>query len=170
MQTKDGLGSAENVNIGGERLEQKAENKVRPTYTLAKNHLINYRMYKTTIERRLVRLNEIKNLMGGMKAIDYSKDRVQSSPVEDIMDNIITEKLQVENDLRRAIAIVADIEKGLEQLDKEQREVIELKYMGIDSYSTTWWMVAKKIGYSVETCKRRGKSAILKMAEVIFEG
>jgi len=156
-------------------MEQRAEYKAEGGYyNLTKNHLINYRFYLATIERRKERLEEITHQMEGIKGTDYSRDKVQNNQVESIMEKLIGEKIKIEDEIRRLERVTKDIDRGFAELDKMEQCIVELKWMHQESRKMSWWRLAvvmedKKHGnYSPETVKRWGRNALHKMAGVIY--
>lgn len=136
-------------------------------FNITKNHLINYRFYVATIERKQQRLQELTAQVEGIKATDYAKDRVQSSP-SNIIENMIAEKMHIEDDLRRAKAIVADIDRAMNELDKDTRKILELKYIELLSQFNTWIKVSRAVGYEERQCRRKADYGIEKISVVIY--
>lgn len=57
-----------------------------------------------------------------------------------------------------------ELDIALEPLSTLQREIITMKY--IDKYQ--WDIVADKTGYSESQCKREGKAALTRMADILY--
>lgn len=158
-------------------MEQRAEyvaKKRSEYYNLTKNHLINYRFYKATIERRKDRLEEITAQMEGIKGTDYSRDKVRNNQVESIMERLIGEKIKIEDEIKRLDRVVKDIDRGFAELDNIEKCIVELKWMHQDSRKMSWWRLAVVLedkgygNYSPETVKRWGRNALHKLAGVVY--
>lgn len=105
--------------------------------------------------------------MEGIKGTDYSVDRVQTTPTN-IIEKTVAEKLQLEDELRKAKAIVADIEAAMVELEEVDQKILNLKYINKLSQFNNWRKVAKFVGYEERQCRRRAELAINKISVVVF--
>ena len=137
------------------------------SFNITKNHLINYRFYVATIERKQERIDQLSAQAEGIRATDYSRDRVQTSP-ENMIEKMISEKMKIEDDLRKAKALVADIDRAMNELDQDTKTILELKYIALLSQFNSWVKVARIVGYEERQCRRKADYGIEKISVVIF--
>lgn len=57
-----------------------------------------------------------------------------------------------------------ELDIAIEPLNELQKEIVKLKYIECKD----WEFVADSVGYSVRQCKREGKSALRRMADILY--
>lgn len=146
----------------------KAEKKPN-LFSITKEHLTRYPFYKVTVQRSREKLQEITAKLEGINAIDYDKIRVTSSPTEDMTTNLLNEKLQLEEKVRKLNDICLDIEAAVDALPEPEQTIIRMYYMETNKRDKrTWIAIAFATNYSERQCRYSRDSAIKKIG-TIFE-
>ena len=105
----------------------------------------------------------------GMTGIAYSptppsQTNAISSKTEDVGIINAMSREEIRNDIRSLEMNITRIERTLEILNYNEREIIRHRYMGRKS----WDHVADIVGYSEKHCQRMGRHAIKKIASLLF--
>lgn len=111
------------------------------------------------IERRKVnklreRITEVDDLFSFTQ--DMTSERVQSSPKQDRLGEIVAEKVDLEADLMDEVALSLEIMNEIEEVinkvqDTRQQELLQKRYIRVDEETKrqkTWERIAEEFGYS----------------------
>jgi len=107
-------------------------------------------------------LEDLRLLAGSVPGIDYSKDKVQSSPSGDagftnIVMKIIELEAAINNDIERLLALKLEIRETINAVqDNEERLLLKYRYLNFMS----WEDVCSYMQVSMRTAHRIHKSAL----------
>lgn len=130
-----------------------------------RNRLKKYRdlqaQHRVLMSRYLSAGDPYKNM-----SINYSSVQAGSSTynVSSKIENAIIKSDEKISNNSSAAQELKEIDIALEPLNDLQRNIVTMKY--IEKYS--WDIVADRTGYSESQCKREGKSALTRMADILY--
>jgi len=107
-------------------------------------------------------LEDLRLLAGSVPGIDYSKDKVQSSPSGDagftnIVMKIIELEAAINNDIERLLALKLEIRETINAVqDNEERLLLKYRYLNFMS----WEDVCSYMQVSMRTAHRIHKAAL----------
>ena len=127
----------------------------------SKEYLQQIRRIDTLINRKREELIHLREL-GDISAMDYEKERVTSSPVQDSMANIVCKIVDLENeinqDIKEYLEIKQEVIRTIDSL--EEPELIDLLYRRYVRFEK-WEKIAYKMNYSLRGIhKLHGKALI----------
>lgn len=99
-------------------------------------------------------------------SINYSSIPAGSSTynVSSKIENALIKSDEKISNNSRAAQELKELDIALEALSELQRKIITMKY--IDKYQ--WGIVEDRTGYSESHCKREGKAALIRMADILY--
>ena len=110
-----------------------------------KAYLRQYRAIKNEVDYLKCEIEEIKDLRRSLSGIDYGKDRVQSTPSDNLINSICTqEKLEerLSKKINEGIARLDDISKCVDVMaNPSERAILRYKYFT----QMTWEDIASKM-------------------------
>lgn len=124
-----------------------------------KEELTRYYDTEQAIETMQEMLARLRAKLYYPKAIQYEKDRVQSSPKDDILFNAIQEVTDLENKIELLTIKLDYINRVLDRLQPLEKKIICLYYI----QGMTLYQIAKEINYSYIQAKRIKKRAERRM-------
>lgn len=141
---------------------QKAIRTQQETY----NYLLQIRRKNHTIRRKQLLCEELRSSLGA-RAIQYDRDRVQTSPtdkVSEIICKVIDLEEQIERLQLEKAKLVMEINAAVEQLEDEKEAMILTAYY---IRRLTMEQVAAEMGYSLQHTYRLRKCGVQHISEII---
>lgn len=130
--------------------------------------LYNYKMFQISIENMKKDIELLKEECGvgsiETDSISISKTYKISSISEDAALSNMEKVEYLERSIARAEKKIEKIDRTLEGLTKEEKEILVSRYFE----GKQWYVVAYKVGYSERHCKRLRNEAIEKMITGLF--
>lgn len=124
----------------------------------AKEYLQEIRKFDRYIEQKQIEYDSLYRLRGGAGAIDYSKDKVQTSPDGQGFTRISDKLVDLQNEINKAIDRFCQIKhdriEQIQQLSKvEYSEILFKRYVEYKSLERIAW----EMNYSyIYTCQLHG--------------
>lgn len=137
------------------------ENQVK-----AKQYLFHVANIPFEIESKLLAIEVMRTLAEGRGAIQYDKDRVQTSPRDSMPDAIIQMMEFIERLDAKHVELVNEwsrCDELMEYLDDEQRDVIDMYFFQRKSF----YQISTIMNYSERTIKSRYLNALEIIGEKI---
>jgi hypothetical protein len=79
----------------------------------AKDYLRQLELLDTKINQKIQQVSELQQMAGASGAIDYSRDRVQSSPSGDALSNAVIRYVSLENEIDQQIDSFVDMKNTI---------------------------------------------------------
>lgn len=125
----------------------------------AKRFLLHVANLPIEIENKILEIEVMRARAEGLGAIRYDKDRVQTSPQNNMLDAIIrlTEFIEgLEEDHKNLVEERMKADELMEYIDDEQRDVIEMYFFQRKSF----YQISRIMNYSERTIKSRYYDAL----------
>jgi len=139
-------------------------------YQKTEGLLGNYKFIRLGILSNKERLQEIEEDIVSLSAIDYSQEKIDSSPESYVIERKLIQFEQEKKRLHRAIAKntrkLNQLDRAITELPEEWQQIIGLRYID----GCLWEEIAEKVGYDLSTCHRKKQRAIKKLCLAIFGG
>lgn len=130
---------------------------------MTKEELKNIKYLNERINSKLRQLEELKAMKGAVCGIDYSKDKIQTSP-SNSQEDLIIKIVDLENAIKKDIDKLTEMKnKAREEINKLQgiyATILELKYLE----NMDWEEIADRLNYSKESLHRKHRRALKEIA------
>jgi DNA-directed RNA polymerase specialized sigma subunit len=133
--------------------------------TEAKQYLKQAYRLNEMIKSNQEELSSLKELAKSISAIDYSKERVQSSKVTgdanftNVVEEIVELEKRIGNDIARCIALKSEIRESINQVkDADEKILLRLRYINFK----TWDEICNELHVSLRTVHRIHAAALEK--------
>ena len=115
------------------------------------------------INSKIRQLETLKEQRGYVQAIDYSKDKVQTSTTSfgDLLDKIVDLEMEIASEIEALIDKKKSAKKLLASLDIPDSLVMEMRYLE----GCTWYEIATALNYSQQSVYRIHGLALLKLKD-----
>lgn len=102
------------------------------------NRLKDIRKYDILIKHKLEELERLNELMKSAKVSDYTKERIQTSPIDDPLNEVCFKIMNLEKELSKDIEALCDLKKEcLDKLDEiEDPILIDIAYKRYFEFKT----------------------------------
>ena len=133
----------------------------------AKDYLMQVEILSEKIEQEKEQLQYLEENAGGVKGMDYSSERVQTSPrADNIESNVVSRMMlpdRIERDQERRDSLMYKLTDDINRLsNKKQVEVLHRRYVKLEGIGE----IAKKMELSDDWVKHIHSSAIKSFANV----
>ncbi|WP_053983824.1 hypothetical protein [Niameybacter massiliensis] len=100
-----------------------------------------------------------------VKDLDILNENMKFDASNEIVDlNNIKTRTYLEAEIKRLKLDIEKIKKGLNNLNRVEHQIVDLKYIKKNS----WINVSMEVGYSVSRCKELGKYGVIQVGEAIY--
>ena len=115
------------------------------------------------INSKIRQLERLKEQKEHVRAIDYTKDKVQTSITSfgDLLDKIVDSELEIASEIEVLIDNKKSAKKLIASLDPPESIVMEMRYLE----GCTWYEIATALNYSQQSVYRIHGLALLKLKD-----
>lgn len=134
-----------------------------------KECLQNYRFFVENVKALETEIKILREEADGLKGIDYSREKVQTSTISNTLENIIVKISEKEMLLKKKKLVMNVIDTAVNELEEIENRIIHMKYLDKNCFRNTWQKIALTLMYTERQCRRKRDSAFKKI-EVALEG
>jgi len=140
-------------------------------YQKVEGMLGNYKFICLGIQSNKETLQEMENSLTDIGAVDYSKEKIDTTNETYQVEQKILEAERSEPEKRRLYANIRRNQRKIDQLDRaitelpeQERRIIGYRYLD----QLPWDQIAEHMACDVRTCQRKRKKAIKKIVIAVF--
>lgn len=149
----------------GKRLVYEGDWKLS-YYKATERLLSDYTAVKGYIELWEKSLNELE--YSGIPAMGYNEKTGKTYKISDPVHNEFIQMEKQRESIEKIIgknkSVITQIDFALEQLNDEQRNIIQLFYFE----KLQWWQIGARLHSSERTCRYKRNNAVNEMSKIIF--
>ena len=129
-----------------------------------KEELNNILKLNDRIQSKIRQKEELRATMTGVSGIDYSKDRVQTSPtnsIEELVIKIVDFEEEITRDIDKLVDMKREACNSINRVDGIYGTILEMRYLEC----MRWEEIAYRLGYSIQHVYRLHGQALIKIKD-----